>query len=988
MVAWAGKLKVFYIRALFPNMRRDGLLRLLISRMDLEAAMAASIESKSFTTTRNSHWAVAMRGSCHHPRLKGLQNACELRIRVADSTRASKIALAVLALLLLVACTEPVGERPTATPSPSLSLTPDAVSAPLVSAPNSPTPSPAPDREPHDYRVEDVDYSTVAKTPKFHEVEFTARIVNHGGSEGPVPIAVEASLDGGEHETVKVINRAIAGADADLIVTRRLRPGAHRFELAAGESVESISLEVAAADLAVNIGPFLKTERSGWVKVPVMISNRGDATAEYVQTFGTWQPAPLLGATFDTEVGTLAPGATTTVEFEVRPAAFPERQRFYIIAGSRSLESDPADNSAERVFTIFLDYLAIDVSQLPGITYVKQRAQTRFRFLVENSGEIPSGEFWAGFFDRDVVGSISELSEAIKGLPQCAAELSSGCWRGTKSTSVNAGERRFIDVVVPLVPGTHSLIAFVGGPGYRGPLQGNMISELKVVVPPQPPVAILADLQANVRGYWSDGTANVELSGTVTNVGSQALRDPILISLACQSSGIIVPGCEGTFTITLANGFGPNPLPLPTLNVPMGSELEIELEIGDLARRSILVAVPERILGVDRHIWECFQERGSSSTSYFSERCSGMFQPVINKWDQSKPVKIWATGRSDYRPWIHSAVEEYFPLLGLDHEFVENESEADLRAYIGVPKSMAEEIGLNCTTAYGCANWDTNAEGVTYAGRIVVWSQDIELPRPAVAHELLHAMVPIYHRHTPGSFMNFRISRGNRALLALNAHPLVKPGMSMAQVRELIVLNDELLDPRGPDNYELIWRVGRVLTTSEAYRHRVRFRTCGGAFSEWGTLEADTTGGGERRWDVGETKFRWDSGDSWHWSEGAWHKQEDDVGWTLAAGWWNIADAWEVLRKAIRWGELEAGANSNALEPLTVTARSDGRVTISTTIGDYVGSHTIDLTVDETTFELLAYRVTVKPGTSACPVEVEAVDGQYWIRLQPWTGFD
>ena len=441
--------------------------------------------------------------------------------------------LLLVACIALTACTEPAKERPAATPSPSPSPTADAVSAPLVSAPNSPTPSPAPDREPHDYRVEDFEYSTVEKTPKFHEVEFAARIVNRGGSEGPVPISVEAALGGGERETVKVFDRAIAGTDSNLIVTRRLGPGVHRFELAVGESVESISVEVGAADLEVDIRPYRKTERPGQVTVPVMISNRGDAAAEHVQIYGTWQPVPFPTHAITTDVGTLAPGATKTVEIRIRPVATPERQRLHIVAGSRSLESDPADNSAERVFAILLDHLAIDVSQLPGITYVKQQAQTRFRFLVDNSGEIPSGEFWAGVLDRGAVDSLSELAEAIEGLPQCSAELASGCWWGTKSTSIEVGERRLIDVVVPLDPGTHELIAFVGGPGYGAPLQGNMISEFKVVVPPPPRVAILADLQANVRGYWSDGTADIQVRATLINHGFDPALDLQQVRITC-----------------------------------------------------------------------------------------------------------------------------------------------------------------------------------------------------------------------------------------------------------------------------------------------------------------------------------------------------------------------------------------------------------------------------------------------------------------------
>ena len=937
---------------------------------------------------------MAMRGSQHHRGRKGLQNARELRIRVAESTCASKIALAVLAPLLLVACialaacVDPAGERPAAAPSPSPSRTPDAAAVPLVSARAMPTPSPAPepDREPHDYRVEDLEFSTVAKTPKFHEVEFTARIVNHGGHEGLIPIAVEASLDGGERETVKVIDRAIAGADATVTVIRSLGPGTHRFELAVGGAVESISFEVAAADLEVNIGPYRKTERSGWVTVPVMISNRGGATAEFVQIYGTLQPVPYPTHAIATEVGTLAPGATKTVEIRVRPVAFPVGQRLHITAGSRSLESDPANNSAERGFTILLDHLSIDVSQLPGITYVKQRAQTRFRFSVDNSGRSPSGEFWAGFLDRGAVGSLSELSEAIEGLPQCSAELSSACWWGNKSTSIDVGERRLIDVIVPLDAGAHELIAFVGGPGYRAPLQDNMITELNVVVPPQPAVTILADLRANVRGYWSDGTANVEVVASITNVGYRKLEGAQRVELACRRPQVLELRCQHAASIEFADGFGPAEF-RTTVRVPMGEPTEFVLSAGESRLAAFLFAVPERVLAVDRYIWDCYRSRGGSDvwTSIGPIGCSGWLTDGVSKWWQDRPVTVWSTGRPEYRAVLASVLDEFEPLLNLEFQHVADKADADLRAYVGVPGASAVEAGLGeyCTKAGGCASWDVDhATGIIRSGVIGAWHfERTALPSQfikAIAHEVLHAMLGIYHRPTFDALLGAPVSVSDVALIRLNSDPLIEPGLTMAQVRNLIVLNDELLDPAPTSPYETIWRAS------------LKFQQAGSAkFS----LSGDWIGNGCEfgsiapsiyevagflpdqprlaRLSTGDQHFWHVDGRYWEFSNDEWVPiTEHDV--AAQSGWLHrLTDPISLLHAASAYGSAETFAVSE----------SDSSMQILT--GDSVpvpGSwHPITdaaLLLDPESLALVGYEMT-RSISETCSLRLKSVDGEY-----------
>ena len=71
-------------------------------------------------------------------------------------------------------------------------------------------------------------------------------------------------------------------------------------------------------------------------------------------------------------------------------------------------------------------------------------------------------------------------------------------------------------------------------------------------------------------------------------------------------------------------------------------------------------------------------------------------------------------------------------------------------------------------------------------------------------HEALHALIPMRHRDKPLSLMNAsglplpELTPMDDALIRLHSNTLIKPGMTMNEVEELIVFADELLDPPPP----------------------------------------------------------------------------------------------------------------------------------------------------------------------------------------------
>ena len=175
-------------------------------------------------------------------------------------------------------------------------------------------------------------------------------------------------------------------------------------------------------------------------------------------------------------------------------------------------------------------------------------------------------------------------------------------------------------------------------------------------------------------------------------------------------------------------------------------------------------------------------------------------------------MKVWSTGDEDYIVVLDESLEELSPLLQLEFQRVETEEEADLKAYVGVTVEEAKAANFYCEHSLGCASWRNGRPNVTESGTIGVWVnnnahlEDIGLLddriKRTMVHEILHALVPIIHRRDPLSILNVTgsvrmldMNPMDEALVRLHSDPLIKPGMVMTEVEELIVFEDELLDP-------------------------------------------------------------------------------------------------------------------------------------------------------------------------------------------------
>ena len=352
---------------------------------------------------------------------------------------------------------------------------------------------------------------------------------------------------------------------------------------------------------------------------------------------------------------------------------------------------------------------------------------------------------------------------------------------------------------------------------------------------------LVLEADAAIEGYWSDGTANVTVSATLRNTGNLQVDAPQTITSACTPA---TEGCHQEITLALPDGYHPATAKL-TIRAPMGVTT-VMFRYGEGKSLTLVVEVPERILGVARDLWECYSDRPPGGVEIDGEifgGCGGWSTPTVEKWLNDIPVKVWATGDATHAAVLEAVLTELAPVLDLEFVWVASEEEADLKAFVGVPRSQASDLGFDRDPGLldtGGFAWASVNGGEATSGHIVIWYDDepafrslIDAKRGVTFHEALHALVPIHHSTRPASIVGLAPlnapSPRDLELIRLNSHRLVRPGMTMEEVRQVIVLDDELLDaPRAASEQreplDLIWRAYVALAEADS----ASFRLSGG----------------------------------------------------------------------------------------------------------------------------------------------------------------
>ena len=539
----------------------------------------------------------------------------------------------------------------------------------------------------------------------------------------------------------------------------------------------------------------------------------------------------------------------------------------------------------------------------------------------------------------------------------------------------------------------------------------------------EPDASLSLSVETELAGYWSSGEGGVDVKLTLMDTVSPWREGFHTISIVCHQDGAIVEGCGGELTVILT-GEGRVATSNAILRTPMG-DVSFEFDYGGTEPVTTQFHVPERILGVEKDVWECYSdqpdtlESDAERSGYYGD-CAGWGNFAGLKWDQDVPVKVWATGLESYIAILRESLEELSPLLDLEFVWADSEEEAALKAYMGLPASQATSFGFTqrCAESYGCVGLGmiTN-EGVVKGGRMSVWlNQDTwwrelglldERIKRTTVHEALHALVPMHHREDPGSIMNNRAlllptpNRMDEALIRLHQHRLVKPGMTPGDIEPLIVFREDLLDsPSAPeqDGYELARSAFEALQEADSARFRIRGgwsgSNCDRSFG-WADLEIIDFSPSHPR----ITRFK-DSSVHFFMIHPAGRGGKLEL-WSEENGQWmevgpsGIHDNSHWNRGFSRVHRLLASVLffSDADE-IRVLRDTEGLITLNVTLNDayivlpWSGGETLEvvLTLKEDTLEILEYdfrwTFDVPSGNPCTSYTTTAVDGKYGIDIQ------
>ena len=538
-----------------------------------------------------------------------------------------------------------------------------------------------------------------------------------------------------------------------------------------------------------------------------------------------------------------------------------------------------------------------------------------------------------------------------------------------------------------------------------------------------PDARLSLSVETDLAGYWSSGEGGVDVTLTLMDTESPWREGVHTISIVCRQNGEIVEACGQDLSVSLPAGGGAT-TSSAMLRTPMGG-VSYEFDFGGIEPVTTQFHVPERILGVERYVWECYRdepdtaETPTSELGYYGD-CAGWGNLAGFKWDQDVPVRVWATGPESYIAILRDTLEELSPLLDLEFVWVDSEEDAALKAYVGLPASQATSFGFTerCAEGNGCVGLETiTREGVVKSGRMSVWlNQDPwwrevglldERIKRTTVHEALHALVPMHHREDPGSIMNNRAlllptpNLMDEALIRLHQHRLVKPGMTNDDIEPLIVFREDLLDsPPAPEQngYELARSAFEALQEADSARFRIRGGwsgpNCDRSFG-WADLEIMDFSSSHPR----ITRFR---DPSVHFyiigpaaGGGEWEFWSEQNGQWMEVGPSGIYDNSHWNRGFSRVHRLLASVLffSDADE-IRVLGDTEGLITLSVTLdGAYIvlpwsGGETleVEISLDEDTLEVLEYdfewRFDVPSGNPCTSYTTMAVDGEYGIVVE------
>ena len=668
-------------------------------------------------------------------------------------------------------------------------------------------------------QVSSVVVSEVGENSSSVTYEAMVEVTNTGSNDFNDIARVDYQIDNDARKIAYIVTELAAKNTVQFTFRFDLTPGKRILRVSIGDKVYEQDINVTAADLNVWINGH-KLIKGGIVELDFSVANDGLRTANDVTLQGRWEEIGGDEATgsFGIEVGTLEPAgsAVLTTSFEMQRGTY----RFYVSVFASTVETELEDNDVSVEYDIEFVELGLKLTSTEVMRWhLDRRGLMSISLEVANFGINHSGSLLLGI--------------------ECPDTL---CSTTRQIRSIAAGEIWTAVLEVWLPVGENNVILYVGGNEDSFRWGDNNVIQASINVPELPPsewtLTNVSDMQ-EIK-YWSDGSANVVFETRMVNAGNDLLSEELQITIECERSDGILDECGGEYRIEVDPTAHPQ-VTRHTLRVPQGVTTLYFSHLDETPFRTE-ATVPERILGVDRHVWDCFSDTsnvGQNVPKDLGVGCGGWRSEFVTKWPLGEPVRVWTNGDDEYKDIFNQVLDDIGPLLNIEFKHVWTKSKAQLLAYLGLPRGETRLEKLDCNYAAGCAWFEIVNNRTIHKAGLVVWppaNSGDQVGREhyiysVALHELIHVLTGMLHRHDDrSSVMSYdslsykTLGRMDAELLRIASHPLVEPGTKLDEVGKLIVFKDELVDPpvaEEPTVEEMLRQVHAKLMNANSARFEI-----------------------------------------------------------------------------------------------------------------------------------------------------------------------
>ena len=512
---------------------------------------------------------------------------------------------------------------------------------------------------------------------------------------------------------------------------------------------------------------------------------------------------------------------------------------------------------------------------------------------------------------------------------------------------------------------------------------------IEMSVPHQPEVELRwAGAEAEVLGYFMDGSALVRVTSSFTNIGS-ANEVNVGVERICLGSSEQLEDCRRSdASATLIPDSESVVVRLGDFKLPQGSNhIEVEANRG---LSELELHVDERVVGITRDLWECFID----SNFVNGTTCGGFSGDRIEKWELEQ-VSVYRDGDPDYVAIFDESLLNLGALLGIDYVIVENYESANIEAYVGHEghPRVIELTSLDASESPGYARWWSSTKTDSFDGGLVSvrkrhpdWRDEaISLEdeiRYTTIHELSHVLIPIGHDSRPFSpyrlVAPYYVRDSDIAIYQMIYSPLVKAGMTYAEVEDLIIFAEDTLDYDPERDIEidvLVQKTRDKLQESSAFNVKMSgLNKCGSPPRNlprdfvawyWGFEEKMSNHYLVQRGDRGAIGF-----------------DSDGEGWQLTGGNWQLMEDHPLFSRFFEYSPYHTDPNRLLWDGLrhaddyTLSLRGDGVYVLRAFQLDELRwpQISLEIYVDPETGEMSGYKAEWEfgPDSSECPYYIDA----------------